>query len=187
MLCGGLDSIEVHERRFRLSAGKIRETASPSPSPRPLRSGVTKWRPRPHRLCWDRFGSAAKAKETRTSQIVNLSAKATRVASHVHHLHQSMTTTPTAPSSDAAPAQPATAVTPSSVLYKCEPKDWLFLPKVARKAVAWLTITGFSLTFFSPALFFVLLVPSLWKRYPWVQGSIATSLALSYLLPLREW
>lgn len=98
-----------------------------------------------------------------------------------------MTTTPTAPSSDAAPAQPATAVTPSSVLYKCEPKNWLFLPKFARKAVAWLTITGFSLTFFSPALFFVLLVPSLWKRYPWVQGSIATSLALSYLLPLREW
>lgn len=101
-----------------------------------------------------------------------------------------MTTTPTSPSSDAAPAaptQPATAVTPSSALYKCEPINWLFLPKFARKSLAWLTITGFSLTFFSPALFFVLLVPSLWKRYPLVQGSIATSLALSYLLPLREW
>lgn len=98
-----------------------------------------------------------------------------------------MSTTPTGATSEAAPSKTATSATPSSVLYRCEPKSWLFLPKFARKSVAWLTITGFSLTFFSPALFFVLLVPSLWKRYPWVQGSIATSLALSYLLPLREW
>jgi 2-acylglycerol O-acyltransferase 2 len=54
-------------------------------------------------------------------------------------------------------------------------------------ALGWLTICGFSFTFFSPVLFFVLMIPYLWKRFPWIQISIAMSLALSYLMPLREW
>eukprot|EP00386_Alphamonas_edax_P003837 GDKI01011647.1.p1 GENE.GDKI01011647.1~~GDKI01011647.1.p1 ORF type:complete len:371 (+),score=26.05 GDKI01011647.1:43-1113(+) len=76
---------------------------------------------------------------------------------------------------------------PEVVIHKCTPEYWLWLPKNVRIAFAWITITLFSLSFMSPILFFLLLVPYLWKIAPIVMGSIAFSLVLSYVIPLREW
>lgn len=74
-----------------------------------------------------------------------------------------------------------------ATLYKCVPEHWLYLPKTVRKGLAWVTISLFSFSFFSPILGFPLLVPALWRRYPWMQCSIIASLVGSMLLPPREW
>lgn len=72
-------------------------------------------------------------------------------------------------------------------LYPCVPKAWLWLPKPIRKALAWITVVGFTLSFASPIFAAPLLFPSFWRRYPKFAITMACSYIGSFLLPLREW
>lgn len=72
-------------------------------------------------------------------------------------------------------------------LFTAVPQDWLWMPKPIRRIVGWITIVLFALSFFSLLFAMLLLIPAVWRNYPVLAGSYAVALALSYLLPMREW
>lgn len=71
-------------------------------------------------------------------------------------------------------------------LFKCEPVAWLWMPKIFRSILAWITVVFFSTTFLVIPIMVVAL-PILWfyARY-WFMLMIAL-LAISMLTPLKEW
>jgi hypothetical protein len=73
------------------------------------------------------------------------------------------------------------------MIYKCVPIEWLWLPPFVRKILGWCWLEAFTLSFFSPLLCTFLLIPPIWQKYPVINICIAGSLAVSMLLPLREW
>ncbi len=76
---------------------------------------------------------------------------------------------------------------PTKVLYKCEPVDWLWLPRPIRISLAYITTTLFSLTFFSIPFSACFLLPMTWRKFPILSTIYVGSLILSMLLPLKEW
>ena len=72
------------------------------------------------------------------------------------------------------------------VLYKCEPLAWLWMPKLIRSILAWITVIFFSTTFLVIPIMIVLL-PVLWiYSKTWLMVCISI-LAISMLTPLQEW
>lgn len=72
-------------------------------------------------------------------------------------------------------------------LYRCEPVDWLWLPKPVRIALGWVVATIFSLTFLSIPICAIFLVPSFWRTFPKLATFLLASVFLSVLLPPKEW
>lgn len=73
------------------------------------------------------------------------------------------------------------------VLYPAVPVDWLWLPRPIRKAVGWITVVLFALSFFTPIFALLLLIPAVWKAAPLTAGLFLVTLVLSFLVPPREW
>jgi hypothetical protein len=74
-----------------------------------------------------------------------------------------------------------------AILYKCEPTDWLWMPKPIRTVVAVVTMTFFSMCFLVVPCMMVFLIPQVWQFAPVTAGCVLGSIIFSYLLPAKEW
>lgn len=81
----------------------------------------------------------------------------------------------------------AIASPPAPVLYPAVPVDWLWMPKPLRKGLGYLTMVLFAWTFFSPLMIVLLVIPYMWRHFPLFTAFQGALLALSFLIPLREW
>jgi hypothetical protein len=74
-----------------------------------------------------------------------------------------------------------------AILYKCEPVDWMWMPKPLRTAIAMITLTLFACTFLVVPLLSIFLIPAVWRIAPLFSSCFVGSAVLSLLLPAREW
>lgn len=74
-----------------------------------------------------------------------------------------------------------------ATLYKCEPEDWMWMPKPLRTALAMLSLTLFACTFLVVPVLFIFLLPPVWRIAPVFSSCFVGSALLSMLLPAREW
>ena len=72
-------------------------------------------------------------------------------------------------------------------LYKCEPVEFLWMPKPLRKMCGWIIVTLFATSFLSIPLSCILLVPAVWRNAPISASVYLGLLVISMLLPMKEW
>ena len=72
-------------------------------------------------------------------------------------------------------------------LYKCEPVDWLFLPKGVRYLLGWITIELFCFSFLTAASCVLFIIPYVWRVAPMLTGGYLSLIVLSFITPLKEW
>jgi hypothetical protein len=53
--------------------------------------------------------------------------------------------------------------------------------------LGWITLMLFCLSFMALPIATLLLIPYVWRTFPWLAGTYLFSIIISYLLPLREW
>lgn len=84
-------------------------------------------------------------------------------------------------------AIPQSTLEKEAILYKCEPDDWAYLPKVIRTLLGWATVLLFTLSFFTVPICCVLLIPTLWRKIPVISTLCLATAVASMLIPLKEW
>ena len=72
-------------------------------------------------------------------------------------------------------------------LFKCEPVDWLWMPKPIRNIVAVITLTLFACAFLAVPFTFLFFIPAVWRFAPVFSSIYVGSVILSMLLPPKEW
>lgn len=72
-------------------------------------------------------------------------------------------------------------------LVPCVTSSFLWMPKPMRKALAWISVVGFTLSFASPLFVVPLFFPSFWKNYPKIAIGMVCTYTASFIVPLREW
>lgn len=75
----------------------------------------------------------------------------------------------------------------AGTLQKCVPEYWLWMPKPLRFILGWITITIFSLSFLIVPICSFLLVPAMWRNFPYCCSSWVALLVISMLAPQKEW
>jgi hypothetical protein len=74
-----------------------------------------------------------------------------------------------------------------AVLYKCEPVEFLWMPKPIRKMCGWIIVTVFATSFLSIPLSCILLIPAIWRNAPVCASIYLASLVISMAMPMKEW
>ena len=75
----------------------------------------------------------------------------------------------------------------NATLYKCEPVDWLWIPKPLRTVIAMITLTLFACCFLVIPFSCIFLIPAVWRYAPICSTIYVCSVVLSMILPIREW
>lgn len=73
------------------------------------------------------------------------------------------------------------------LLYKCEPVDWMGIPKSVRKALGITSMSAFAMCFYIGPLMGIFLIPYVWKVAPVTTGGLLLVIAITYVMPPKEW
>ena len=73
------------------------------------------------------------------------------------------------------------------MLYVAEPVDWMWMPKWLRSIVGIVTMTIFASCFLVGAILPIFLIPWVWQVAPIFSTICVASVAMSLILPQREW
>ena len=75
-----------------------------------------------------------------------------------------------------------------AILFKCEPLNWLDVPRWIRLVLGWFYLVLFSCSFFIiPVACVIFALPIVWKTYPYSASTVLFLLLGSTRIPLREW